>query len=143
MQRSSPLVSTGVIRFEASHDAAEAAPAPITVWILVDEENRARLLLHSAITLLSRFSKSPRYLRAARSASSMSAGIDSAIGQHVGDLPSTIMRAQAFGNSRLADAGFADVQRIVLAAAAWISMVRSTSSVRPISDRSCRPAPAG
>ena len=35
-----------------------------------------------------------------------------------GTFPSTIMRARPFGNGGLADAGFTDVQRIVLAAAA-------------------------
>ena len=62
MQRSSPLASTGLIRLDASITPPEAAPAPMTVWISSMNRTAPGCLRSSAITALSRFSKSPRYL---------------------------------------------------------------------------------
>ena len=62
MQRSSPLVSTGLMRFDASMTPPDAAPAPMTVWISSMKRMAPGCFFNSAMTLLSRFSKSPRYL---------------------------------------------------------------------------------
>jgi hypothetical protein len=50
MQRSSPLVSTGLIRLEASMTPPEAAPAPIMVWISSMNRIAPGCFFSSAIT---------------------------------------------------------------------------------------------
>ena len=62
MQRSSPLASAGLIRFDASMTPPEAAPAPITVWISSMNRIAPGCFFSSASTPFRRFSKSPRYL---------------------------------------------------------------------------------
>ncbi len=62
MQRISPFVSTGLMRFDASMTPPEAAPAPITVWISSMNRMAPGCFLSSVITPFRRFSKSPRYL---------------------------------------------------------------------------------
>ena len=68
MQRISPVVSTGLIRLEASITPPEAAPAPITVWISSMKRIAPGCFFSSVITPFRRFSKSPRYLVPAISA---------------------------------------------------------------------------
>ena len=71
----------------------------------------------SPTTPLRRFSKSPRYLVPGDQRAHVE-GVDRAVGQHVRDLLLDHEARQALGDRGLADAGLADVQRVVLAAAA-------------------------
>ena len=73
MQRSSPLASAGLIRFDASMTPPEAAPAPITVWISSMNRIEPGFFFSSLSTPFRRFSKSPRYLVPAISAPMSSA----------------------------------------------------------------------
>src|SRR2546427_8598826 len=61
MQRISPLVSTGLMRLEASITPPDAAPAPMTVWISSMNRIAPGCFLSSVMTPFRRFSKSPRY----------------------------------------------------------------------------------
>ena len=61
MQRSSPLASSGLIKFDASMTPPDAAPAPITVWISSMNRIAPGRFLSPATTPFKRFSKSPRY----------------------------------------------------------------------------------
>ena len=114
MQRSSPLASAGLIRFEASITPPEAAPAPMTVWISSMKRIAPGCFLTSASTAFRRFSKSPRYFVPA-TREPMSKRIDRGIEQHLGHLILHDHAREALGDRGLADAGLADVERIVLA----------------------------
>ncbi len=108
MQRSSPFASAGLMRFEASMTPPEAAPAPMTVWISSMNKMAPGCFLTSASTAFSRFSKSPRYLGAGDQGTHVQ-GVDRRVQQHVGNLVLDDHAGQAFGDGRLADAGFADI----------------------------------
>ncbi len=117
MQRISPLASTGLIRLEASITPPEAAPAPMTVWISSMNRIAPGLLLQLG---------DHRFQALLEIAAVLGAGdqrahverVDGAVGEHLGHLALDDQARQPFGDRGLADAGLADVQRIVLAAAA-------------------------
>src|SRR6267143_1396776 len=92
MQRISPLVSTGLMRLEASITPPDAAPAPMTVWISSMNRIAPGSFFSSVITPLRRFSKSPRYLVPAIRAPMSSAKMVQSDSTS-GTLPSTIRRA--------------------------------------------------
>jgi hypothetical protein len=132
MQRSSPLVSTGLYEIRRVHDAARGRARADHRVDLVDEEDGARLLLelgdHALETLLE--------IAAVLGAGDQRAHVervDRAVGQHVGHLALDDHARQAFGNGGLADAGSPTYSGLFLRRRHRISMVRSTSSVRPIS----------
>ena len=99
------------------HDAARSRAGADHGVDLVDEQDGARLLLQLGDHALEALLEIAAIL-GARDQRAHVERIDSAVGQHVGDLALDDHARQAFGNRRLADAGLADVQRIVLAAPA-------------------------
>ncbi len=114
MQRSSPLASTGLIRFEASMTPPEAAPAPITVWI----SSMNRIAPGSLLQLRQHALQALLEVAAVLGAGDQRAHVereDRAVGEHVRDLVLDDQPRQALGDRGLADAGLADVQRVVLA----------------------------
>ena len=117
MQRSSPLVSAGLIRFEASMTPPEVAPAPIRVWISSMNRMAPGCFLISRDHGLEPLLEVAAILGAGEQAAQVER-IDDAVGEHVGHLAFDDQPRQALDNGRLADAGFAHVQRVVLAAAA-------------------------
>ncbi len=117
MQRSSPLASAGLIRLDASITPPDAAPAPMTVWISSMNRIEPGFFFSSLSTLFKRFSKSPRYFGAGDQRAHVER-VHGAVGQHLGHFVLDDHARQAFGDRGLADAGFTDVQRIVLATTA-------------------------
>ena len=99
------------------HDAARSRAGADDGVDLVDEEDGARLLLQLGDDALQPLLEIAAVLGAGDQRAHVER-IDSAVGQHVGHLALDDHARQAFGNGGLADAGLADVQRIVLAAAA-------------------------
>jgi hypothetical protein len=87
------------------------------------------------ITALKRSSKSPRKRVPASRPAVSSAKISGAL-QRFLDVVGQQARREPFGHRRLADARLADEHRVVLAAPAQHSMVRCSSSVRPMSGSS-------
>ena len=99
------------------HDAARRGAGADHGVDLVDEQDRARLLLQLGDDALEPLLEIAAVL-GARDQRAHVERVDGAVGQHVRDLALDDHAREAFGNGGLADAGFADVQRIVLAAAA-------------------------
>ena len=117
MQRSSPEASIGLIRLDASIVPPRRRAGADDGVDLVDEQDRAGLLLqlrdHGLQALLE--------VAAVLGAGDQRAEVqrpDRRRLQHLGHVAFDDALGQAFGERGLADAGFADVQRIVLAAAA-------------------------
>ena len=113
MQRSSPFASAGLIRFDASIAPPEAAPAPMTVWI--SSMNR---IAPGCFDLLQNGLQALLEVAAVARAGEQRAHVErehGRIGEHVRNVPATIMPGQALRNGGLADAGIADVERVVLA----------------------------
>ncbi len=99
------------------HDAARGGARADHRVDLVDEEDRARLLLELADDALEPLLEVAAVLGPGDQGAHVER-VDRAVGQHVRDLLLDHEARQAFGNRSLADAGFADVKRVVLAAAA-------------------------
>ena len=118
MQRSSPVASAGLSMFEASIEPPWVAPAPTMVWISSMKRMAPGRLLERREDGLQ-----PRLELAAE----LGAGDQRAHVERVdlgglralrGTLPSWMRSARPFDDGRLADAGVADEDRVVLAAAA-------------------------
>ena len=114
MQRSSPLASAGLIRLEASITPPEAAPGADHGMDLIDEENRAGLLLHLGEHRLQALLEIAAVL-GARDQRAHVERVDRGIEQHLGHLVLDDHAREPLGDRGLADAGLADVQGIVLA----------------------------
>ena len=117
MQRSSPLVSAGLMRFEASMTPPEAAPAPITVWISSMNRIAPGCFLSSPITALEALLEIAAVLGAGNQRAQIER-VQGAVAEHVGHLALDDQARQALGDGRLAHARLADVERIILAAPA-------------------------
>ena len=99
------------------HDAARRRAGADDGVDLVDEEDGARLLLELADDALQPLLEIAAILGAGDQRAHVER-IDSAVRQHVGDFALDDHARQPFGNGRFSYAGFAHVQRIVLAAPA-------------------------
>ena len=99
------------------HDAARGRTRADHGVDLVDEQDGAGLLLELGDHALEALLEVAAVLGAGDQRAHVER-VDGAVGQHVGDLALDDHAREAFGNRRLADAGLADVQRIVLAPAA-------------------------
>ena len=114
MQRMSPEASRGFSRFEASITPPDAAPAPMMVWISSMKRIAPSSFCNSPSSALKRFSKSPAVLGAGQERAEVQ-GEYAAVGHHIRHLLVDDALGEAFGNGRLAYAGFAHQKRIVLA----------------------------
>ncbi len=95
----------------------EAAPAPITVWISSMNRIAPGLLLQLGDHALEALLEIAAILGAGDQRAHVER-VDGAVREHLGHLALDDQARQAFGDRGLADAGFADVQRVVLAAPA-------------------------
>ena len=95
----------------------EAAPAPITVWISSMNRIAPGLLLQFRDHALEALLEIAAVLGAGDERAHVQR-VDGAVGQHLRHLVLDDQQRQAFGHGGLADAGFADEQRVVLAAPA-------------------------
>ena len=95
----------------------EAAPAPITVWISSMNRMAPGLLLQLGDHALQALLEIAAVLGAGDQRAHVER-VDRAVGEHVGHLALDDQARQPLGDRGLADAGLADVQRIVLAAPA-------------------------
>ena len=117
MQRSSPEASTGLIRLDASIVPPLAEPAPMMVWISSMNSIAPGMLLQLREHGLQALLEIAAVLGAGDQRAEVER-VDHRVGQHVGHVAIDDALGQAFGQRGLAHAGFADVERIVLAAAA-------------------------
>ena len=99
------------------HDATGGGARADEGVDLVDEQDGARLLLHLGDHGLEALLEIAAILGARQQAAQVE-GIDDAIGQRIRHAPLDDEPREALHNGRLADARFADVQRVVLAATA-------------------------
>ena len=99
------------------HDAAGGGAGADHGVDLVDEQDRAGLLLQLRDHRLQALLEVAAVLGAGDQRAHVER-VDGAVGQHLGHLALDDQARQPFGDRGLADAGLADVQRIVLAAAA-------------------------
>ena len=112
-----PELSAGLSRLLASSVPPEAAPAPISVWISSMNRIAFGWSLRCLRTPFRRCSKSPRYLVPGKQRAHVER-VDGGLGEDLGDFALGDPPGQPFGDRRLADAGLADQQRVVLAPAA-------------------------
>ena len=114
MQRISPEPSSGLIRLQASMTPPEAEPAPMMVWI----SSMNRIALGLALELGDHLLQALLEVAAILGAGDQRAQIereDHRVLEHLGHVVVDDALGQTLGQRGLADAGFADVQRIVLA----------------------------
>ena len=109
--------STGLIRLRRVHGAAAARAGTDDRVDLVDEQDRARLLLHLREHGLQALLEIAAVLGAGDQRAQVER-VDDRVGQHLGHVALDDALGQAFGQRGLAHAGFADVERVVLAPAA-------------------------
>ena len=117
MQRIAPDASAGFSRFDASIAPPEVAPAPITVWISSMNRIASGCSSSSLIDLLQPLLE----IAAIAGAGEQRAHVereDRGVLQHFGHVAFDDALGQALGDRRLADAGIADIERVVLGAAA-------------------------
>ena len=138
MQRSSPLLSRGFRRLEASITPPEAAPAPMMVWISSMNRTALSRAWRSERTLFRRFSKSPRYFVPASKAprSSEYTSLPLTIS---GTCPSTMRLARPSAMAVLPTPASPTRRGLFLRRRVRICTTRSTSSSRPTRG-SIRPA---
>ncbi len=117
MQRISPFVQHRLDEVRRVHHAARRGARTDDGVDLIDEQDRARLLLQLGDHALQALLEIAAVLRA-RDERAHVERVDGAVGQHLGDLALDDEAREALGDRGLAHAGFADVERIVLAAAA-------------------------
>ena len=117
MHRSWPLASAGFSRFPASMAPPDAAPAPDQRVDLVDEENRVLLLRQPIEHLLHALLEVAAIARARDQRAEIEREDPRAL-QHVRNLALVDAQRQAFRQRRLPHSGFANQQRVVLAAPA-------------------------
>jgi hypothetical protein len=111
-----PLDSAGLSRLLASSVPPDAAPAPISVD-LVDEQDGARLLLELLEHALEALFEVAAVLGARQQRAHVQR-VDDRVREDFGHVVLRDAPGQALGDGRLAHAGLADQQRVVLAAAA-------------------------
>jgi hypothetical protein len=116
MQRMTPPDSAGFSRFDASIAPPLVAPAPITVD-LVDEQDRVRQAFEFGDDLFQPFLEIAAIARAGKQRAHVER-IDDGGQQHLGHVALDDLAREALGDRGLADAGIADIERVVLAAAA-------------------------
>ena len=109
--------SAGLSRLLASSVPPEAAPAPISVWI----SSMNRIAFGWSFSVLQHALQALLEIAAVLGAGQQRAHVervDDRLGQHLGHVALRDAPGQALGDRGLADAGLADQQRVVLAAAA-------------------------
>ena len=118
MQRSFPLASAGLRRFEASMVPPQVAPAPTMVWISSMKRIASGSFSSALSTALRRSSNSPRNLRAGEQRAHVER-VDRRVLEELRAPRRWWMRErQALDDGGLADARVADEERVVLAAPA-------------------------
>ena len=118
MHFSAPVDSAGFSRLDASSVPPDAAPAPISVWI----SSMKRIAFGLSLELLQHRLQALLEVAAVLGAGEQRAHVervDAGTSRRIsGTSPSMMRQRQALGDRGLADAGLADQQRVVLAAAA-------------------------
>ena len=117
MQRIVPPDSAGLSRFDASIAPPLVAPAPITVWISSMNRIACGQLLELVDDRLQPLLEIAAIARAGEQRAHVER-IDHRGQQHLGHVALDDLARQAFGDRGLADAGIADIERVVLRAAA-------------------------
>ena len=117
MQRSSPDCSEGFSRFDASIEPPDVAPAPMMVWISSMNSTELGFFLSSRQHGLQPLLEVAAIARAGQQRAHVER-VDHRLLQHLGHLALDDLARQALGDRRLADAGLADIERVVLGAAA-------------------------
>ena len=107
----------GLDEVRGIHDAARGGARTDDGVDLVDEQDGAGLLLELGDDALQALLEIAAVL-GARDQRAHVERVDGAVGEHLGHLALDDQAREALGDRRLADAGFTDVERIVLAAAA-------------------------
>ena len=109
--------SAGLSRFDASIAPPEVAPAPITVWISSMNRMASRQLLELVDDRLQPLLEIAAIAGAGEQGAHVERVDDRGL-EHVGHVALDDLARQAFGDRGLADAGIADIERVVLRAAA-------------------------
>ena len=133
----------GLDEVRSVHDAAGGRARANDRMDLIDEEDGARLFLQLRDDTLQTLLEIAAIFRAGDQRAHVER-IDGAVGEHLRHLALDDESRQAFGDRGLADAGFTDIQRIVLAAAAQ-DLDRALDLELAADERidAARPAPCG
>ncbi len=117
MQRSSPRLQRGLQEVRRIHRAARRRAGADDGVDLVDEQHRVGLLLELRQHGLQPLLEVAAIARAGQQRAHVER-VDHRLLQHLGHLALDDLARQALGDRRLADAGLADIERVVLGAAA-------------------------
>ena len=117
MQRIAPEESAGFSRFDASSAPPDVAPAPITVWISSMNRIALGMLLELLDDLLQPLLEVAAIARAGQQRAHVERE-DGRVREHFGHVALDDALGKAFGDGGLADAGIADIERVVLGTAA-------------------------
>ena len=117
MQRIAPDDSAGFSRLDASIAPPLVAPAPMTVWISSMNRIASRQLLELGDDRLQPLLEIAAIAGAGEQRAHVERVDDRRL-EHVGDVALDDLARQAFGDRGFADAGIADIERVVLRAAA-------------------------